>query len=426
MRRAGRVVNVARDTSAGPGSQRLELMDVSTPTEPADIAGPRLRHSGFAVAALFFVNGATFSNWLPRLPEIRDHLGVDNTSLGATLLGGGLGGIIGSLLVGRLMDRLGSRQLLTIAASALSIGMPIIAFVGAAPLLMALLTVLGALDVCNDVAMNAQGVTVQQRLGRAIMNRLHAMWSLGFTGGAVLGSLASAARVDIRLHLTIVGGVLLATVWLVRRWLLAYDPEPEPVAVVAGTADVPGQRRTVSAVTVAMALAALAAVSLEVLPNDWAALLMRDVFDAGRFSGLGTVACAGAMLIGRLSGDHVLERVGERRLLFGALWVVAVGAVITVSAPVTPVALFGLVVWGLGLSVVFPQLYATAARLPGTSAGAGLGSMLLGQRSGAMLTALSAGALADWKDLRVAFGVVAAVAFVLLSVTLRKAAASAR
>ena len=281
-------------------------------------------------------------------------------------------------------------------------------------------------DRCNDVAMNAQGVTVQGRLGRAIMNRLHAMWSLGFTGGALLGSLASAARVDIRLHLTLVGGVLLATVWFVRRWLLAYDPEPEPVAAAAGDDTAPAKRRSVSTVTIAMALAALAAVSLEVLPNDWASLLMRDVFDAGRFSGLGTVACAGAMLVGRLSGDHVLERVGERRLLFGALWVVAVGAVITVAAPVTPVALFGLVVWGLGLSVVFPQLYATAARLPGTSAGAGLGSMLLGQRSGAMLTAVSAGALADWKDLRVAFAVVAATAFVLLSVTLRKAAAAAR
>ena len=36
--------------------------------------------------------------------------------------------------------------------------------------------------------MNAQGVMVQQRLGRSIMNRLHAMWSLGFTGGAVIGS----------------------------------------------------------------------------------------------------------------------------------------------------------------------------------------------------------------------------------------------
>ncbi|MGB8860389.1 MAG: MFS transporter, partial [Ilumatobacteraceae bacterium] len=127
---------------------------------------PRTRHSVFAVAALFLVNGATFSNWLPRLPEIRDHLGVGNAGLGATLLGGGLGGIAGSLLVARAMDRLGSRRLLMYAATTLSIGMPLIAVMPIAALLLMLLTLLGALDVCNDVAMNAQGVTVQQQLGR--------------------------------------------------------------------------------------------------------------------------------------------------------------------------------------------------------------------------------------------------------------------
>lgn len=391
----------------------------------ADLVAPRLRHSGFAVAALFFVNGATFSNWLPRLPEIRDHLGVGNAGLGATLLGGGLGGIVGSLIVARAMDRLGSRRLLVVAATMLSIGMPLIAVVPVAPVLLVLLTVLGTLDVLNDVAMNAQGVTVQQQLGRPIMNRLHAMWSLGFTGGAVLGSLASAARVDIRWHLGAVGLVLLTTVTVVRRWLVPYDPPPEPTAAhVAGGE--PALRRAVSSTTVAMAFAALAAVSLEVLPNDWAAVMMRDVFDAGRFSGLGTVACAGAMLVGRLGGDHVLERVGERRLLFGALWVVAAGTLVTVTAPVAAVAFCGLAIWGLGLSVVFPQLYATAARLPGTSAGAGLGSMLLGQRSGAMLTAVCTGALAQWHGLRFAFAVVAAVAFAVLSLTLRKASAAAQ
>ncbi len=404
----------------------IELPLVSPPTEPPSDGAPRLRHSGVAVAALFLVNGATFSNWLPRIPEIRDNLGIGNAGLGATLLGGGLGGIVGSLLVARAMDRLGSRRLLTIAATALSIGMPLIAFAPSAPTLLILLTALGALDVCNDVAMNAQGVTVQQQSGRSIMNRLHAMWSLGFTGGAVLGSLASAARVDIRVHLTIVGMALLATVWSVRRWLLRHDPPPVPLAVAAHPNEAaPRGPRAVSITTVAMAFAAMAAVSLEVLPNDWSAVLMRDVFDAGRLSGLGTVACAGAMLVGRLGGDHVLERIGERRLLFGALWMVALGAVITVAAPVTAVALLGLVVWGLGLSVVFPQLYATAARLPGTSAGAGLGSMLLGQRSGAMLTAVSTGALAQWQSLRVAFGVVALVAFAILAVTLRRAAAAA-
>jgi predicted MFS family arabinose efflux permease len=105
---------------------------------------------------------------------------------------------------------------------------------------------------------------------------------------------------------------------------------------------------------------------------------------------------------------------------------VAAGALITIVAPAGAVAILGLVVWGLGLSVVFPQLYATAARLPGTSAGTGLGSMLLGQRLGAMLTAVCAGALAQWQDLRFAFAVVAVVAFAVLALTLRTAAAAAR
>ena len=385
---------------------------------------PRLRHSGMAVAALFFVNGATFSNWLPRIPEIRDRLGLGNAGLGATLLGGGLGGIIGSMLVARAMDRLGSRRLLMLAAGLLSIGLPLIALVPKAVLLLLVLTALGMLDVFNDVAMNAQGVIVQQRLGRSIMNRLHAMWSLGFTGGALVGSAAAAAGIGVRVHLAAVGAVLLATVIVVQRWLVPVDPPPnEPHAAPSGD-DVAtaGAATTGSAQAahrwsragIAMACAALAAAALEVTPNDWAAVLMRDVFHAGRNSGFGTVACAGAMLVGRLAGDHVLDRVGEQRLLIGAIVLAGTGAFVTAVAPVTALALIGLVIWGLGLSVVFPQLYSAAARVPGMSAGAGLGSMLLGQRLGGLLTAVSVGALAGWLDLRAAFAIVAGAALAIL------------
>jgi MFS family permease len=370
------------------------------------------------VAVLFFVNGATFSNWLPRIPEIRDDLGLGNAGLGVTLLGGGLGGIVGALVVGRVMDRLGSRSVLTIAATCLSIGMPLIAFAPTAWVLLLLLTSLGVLDVCNDVAMNAQGVIVQQRLGRSIMNRLHAMWSLGFTGGALIGSAAAAAGASVRGQLLVVGAILLVTVTVVRRYLIAVDPPPN----AADTADdaSAGPPRRFTPVTVLMALAAMGAVMLEVMPNDWSAILMRDVFDFGRAAGFGTMACAGAMLIGRLGGDHVLDRIGPRKLFNRAITLVGIGALITVAAPVGAVALIGLVVWGLGLSVVFPQLYATAARLPGVSAGTGLGSMLLGQRFGAMLTAVSVGAIAEWQNVRVAFAVVGGLAFVLLLVTSRK------
>ena len=380
----------------------------TTPTSP--------RRATLAVGVLFFVNGATFSNWLPRIPEIRDSLGLSNDSLGVTLLGGGLGGIVGSLIVGRISDRLGSRHLVVLAATLLSIGMPLVAFVPNAPLLLVVLSALGILDVLNDVAMNTQGVIAQARMSRPIMNRLHAAWSLGFTSGALVGAAAAAARIGIRWHLCIVGAVLLATVHTVRRRLDPVDPPPTPHTENAGTA----KRQRVSGLAVLVALAAIGAIGLEVLPNDWAAVLMRDAFDAGRFAGLGTVACAGAMLIGRLAGGHVLMRVGEHRLLVGAQVLVGAGAAITVATPFTAVAVTGLVVWGLGLSVFFPSLYSMAARLPGTSAGAGLGSMLFGQRSGALLVAVSTGAVGEWQGMRAAFAVVAGVSFVLLAVGMNR------
>ncbi|MCB1001653.1 MAG: hypothetical protein KDB40_20345 [Acidimicrobiales bacterium] len=69
---------------------------------------------------------------------------------------------------------------------------------------------------------------------------------------------------------------------------------------------------------------------------------------------------------------------------------------------------------------MFPLLYTTAARLPGTSAGAGLGWMLLGQRGGAMLTAAAVGGVSSWQGMRVAFATVAGGAVALMLASLRQ------
>ncbi len=383
-----------------------------------------LRRSGIATAALFLVNGATFSNWLPRISEIRDELGLGNAGLGVTLLGGGLGGVIGALLVGRVSERMGSSRLLSIAAITLSLGMPLIAFAPHAAVLLGLLTLLGTFDVFNDVAMNTQAVMVQERSGRQIMNRLHGMWSLGFTGGALLGSLARAAELSIRAHLVVVGLVLLATVLVCRRWFIPDDTAHDAHDAAASSSA--GSRRRPTGPMIAMALAAVGAITLEVTPNDWAAVFFTDVFDAGRVAGFGTVACAGAMLVGRLAGDHVLERLGEHRMTTLSFWFIGVGLAVTVVAPWPVLAVAGLVVWGLGLAPVFPLLYTTAARLPGTSAGAGLGWMLLGQRFGGMLTSVGVGSVSQWQGMRTAFGAVAGAALALMLVSLREGNSAAR
>ena len=52
----------------------------------------------------------------------------------------------------------------------------------------------------------------------------------------------------------------------------------------------------------------------ELPPNDWSALLLADRFDlpAGR-AGLGYVATASGMLVGRVVGDLVTDRMGLER-----------------------------------------------------------------------------------------------------------------
>ena len=369
------------------------------------------RHTS-ATAGLFFVNGLVFSNWLPRIPEVRDRLGVSNGGLGTALIGGGLGGLIGSFVVAKVLVKFGSRRTVICAAALLACGLPLIAIVPSPLALAALLTALGFLDVNTDVAMNAQGVMAQTNLGRSIMNRLHGGWSLGSVTGAGIGSLASAAHISLGIHLSVVAAAQLATIAIVRKSLVKIDP-PQPAAPHNASP------KRLSPTVVAMAMMALGIAWLEITPSDWSAVAMRDVFSAGRLTGVATVVFAGMMLVGRLGGDHVLNRIGSERILSAALSVSVLGAAVVVTAPTTTVALIGFGIWGLGVSVLFPQLYTMAATLPGTAAGAGLGAMAVGQRLGFMVSAPAIGAIADWRNLRWSFTAAAVGALALALATRR-------
>ena len=397
------------------------VMSSPTDVSPSAAALPTNRNAA-AVGVLFIVNGAAYSNWLPRVPEVRDRLGLDNAGLGASLIGGGIGGLIGSFLVARLLTRLGSRRLVLLAAPLLSLVVPLIAVVPSAFALAAVLTSVGLLDVLNDMAMNTQGVIVQDGLGRSIMQRLHGGWSLGFVVGAVVGSIAAATQISLGVHLVAVSAVLLVTLLVVRRWLIPVDPPaPPPVAIEPGRRP----RRGITHVMVAIAVMAFAIAWVENTPNEWSAVMLRDVFNVSRATGAATVVFATAMLIGRLCGDHVVDRFGDRAVFDGALVLALFGALVVIVSPWLGLALVGFAVWGLGVSVIFPQLYGMAARLPGTTAGIGLGAMAAGQRLGGLVSPVAVGFVADLHNLRWAFAVIVGTSLVLVVIT-RRTVASGR
>ena len=362
------------------------------------------------MGAVFFVNGFVFSNWIPRINEVRDRIGVSNSGLGLALLGGGLGGFLGSLMVARIVARVRTRTVVLVASLMMAVLVPLVAVVPNAAVLLLLLTLLGFNDVQNDVAFNAQGVMVQTRIGRPVMQRLHGTWSLGMVAGGGTGWLASAADVDLGVHLVAAAVFMVVVVLLAVPGLLGADDPPEPSAGHDGGAT------TGIAVRFAVAIGAMGfgLALLEGMPNDWSSVVLTDVFEAGRLKGAGTSVFAAAMLLGRLTGDHVSAAIGGRRMFTIGTWLCVGGSVVLAVAPVTALAFVAYAMWGLGVSVLFPQLYEIAARLPGVPAARGLGAMTFGQRLGFLSSAVVVGFLADLTNFRVTLFAVAAAAALLV------------
>ena len=176
------------------------------------------------MALLFFVNGVVVGSWLPRLPELRDGLGIDLSALGLTLALGGLGSLIGSSLSGLVVGRFGARRTAVIAGAVVYLILPLIAVAPEALVLALVLAVIGFIDANADVGMNAVGVRVEEAVGRSVMTRLHGLWSLGTLLGSGFSALAVLVGIDMGIQLLIVSVIGVGTALYASRLI----PETAP------------------------------------------------------------------------------------------------------------------------------------------------------------------------------------------------------
>ena len=155
-----------------------------------------------------------------------------------------------------------------------------------------------------------------------------------------------------------------------------------------------------------------AAVLAEMPPTEWAALVMAQRFDLGAgAAGLGFVAFTAGMVTGRLSGDHVVDRVGSEATRRGGALLALAGIVLVGISPTQGVAAAGLAVTGLGASSLFPMAVARAGELAGSSTGVALFSS--GARAGMLLGSPAMGAISDASTRTVALVAIAGTAAVI-------------
>ena len=342
-----------------------------------------------SVATQFFVNGAAFASFVPRLPEIRDRIGVGLDGLGVLMTIAITIGTIGSLQAPAVIDRFGTRRTLIVGAAMLTLALPVVGFAMAPWAFVLGMATMSVADGLVDVSMNLQGSWLSARRHAPVMNRLHGLWSLGTVTGGLAAAQVAALGVSLEVHLTIAALLMVGALVFVGRGLLSLDEtHDDGDGAPAVPADEPRrrERRTRAARTtlVLLALSGACAITLELVSSDWAAFRLTEDFGAAAgFAGLGFVAFTTGMTIGRLGGDSVELRIGGRRLLQLAIVVSGIGLTAAAFAPNRWVVLAAYLVAGLGISTLFPRLYDDAARFRGRR-GAGLAWL----RTGSSLTAL--------------------------------------
>ncbi|GAA1391607.1 MFS transporter [Luteococcus peritonei] len=338
------------------------------PTTPA----MPVRRARWAVAALFWLNGATLSSMMPRYPEIRDNLDLTNTFFGLAVAMGPAGGLLAGIFTARVMRASTSARVATWAQV-----MQILLFccVLNAPhawLFALALVAMSATDVYTDIAMNAHGMRVQTLYGRSINNSFHAWWSLGAVCGGLLGAWFAGIHLALPWHALVAAAIMLAVNLSLRPFLLK---GPDPAVVEEHEPAAAGSRIPRQLMLHLLALGAIGAfaASIEDSGFTWSALYLRDSLHATpAVAGLGIVCLVGAQTVGRFAGDRMVDALGDRNTARLGCTIATVGMGLALAFPSVPLTLLGFACAGWGVATLVPAVYYTAHHLPGLPAGSGL------------------------------------------------------
>ena len=388
--------------------------------DPAGFSGtdtPAVGRPIAATALLFAANGAIFGAIVPRLPDLKSALDLGPAAFGLAMACYPAGALVGGFLTPALMRRRSDGAVAVAMMIATSVSAALVGFSPAVAVFAGLLLLFGVCDAITDVAMNAHGIRVQLRHGRSLINRFHAVWSLGAVLGAAGGSVSAGAGLPVQAQMVGAAVICAAAAAVaypsrlgppVAEDELGRDldtPATRPHAPDTGRR-FPGGRALL--LLLALGLIACCAELVEDFAQTWSALYLREVAAAGAgLAGLGFIAVQGTQLIGRFTGDQLVDRVGAAFVgrLGGGCVVVGAGAALAGSFLLDGPAMFsvllaGFAIAGWGIATIIPGAMVGADSVPGLPPGAGLAVLNWVMRLGFLASPPLVGMIAGYAGMR--------------------------
>jgi MFS family permease len=319
---------------------------------------PAERFRLLALQLVFALNGLGLAVWFPRIPDVKEALGIDVLTLSLALFGLPAGTMVGFLTVSRITRRVGLKRTTIWGGAAF-----LLSFIG--PALAANAVALGlTLFLCGltiasiEVAMNAKASQMERALGRRIMTRCHAFWSFGTVIGALIGGAYSQGGIPFLTQQATVQPLFALATVVFGRMLIA--DEPPTVAAAAGGAGLP------SLALVLLCLVPIGALLIEGAMMEWSALLLREHVGASPFATAATFSVfALAMAVMRLAGDRLAELFGARPVILASGLVMAAAMLGFALSPTVWLSMPLAALVGIGCANIYPLTMSMVAPLPG-------------------------------------------------------------
>jgi MFS family permease len=306
---------------------------------------------------VFALNAVGLAVWFPRIPDVKTDLGLDVLTLAFCLFAMPAGTMLGFLGVARIIRRFGTRTTCVWGGSGFLVVFILPGLARDAVTLGLALFFCGLTIATIEVAMNAKASQTERVLGRRIMTRCHAFWSLGTVAGGLIGGLFAQGEVSFLTQQLLLQPVFAAATVFFALRLIADDPEPE-AAPERGFFVPP-------LALVLLCLVPIGALLIEGAMLEWSALLMREDKGASPFfTGVTFAAFALGMAAARLSGDGLAERFGPRPVIVASGLVMGAGVGVFGLAPALWVSLPAAALVGAGCGNIYPLTMSMVGRIP--------------------------------------------------------------
>jgi hypothetical protein len=323
----------------------------------------RLLHS------VFFLFGFGIMAWVPRFPEVKANLGLQNGAFGSLMSTGSIGAFFGLLTVGHIIHKYGALKVTIASILILFSSLGVLVHLNSSFLFLIFNIAFGFGITAVHVCLNSQGFHFLERSKINLITSTAGYWSAGALSTAILSGVL-VGRVGLVAHINFLCVVLtvsmIAIVLRLRPVLLESNTDSDHDYSIK---DIFTGFRIDWPVSLGMACA----VYLEFAIGDWGTIFTKDRLDID--AGLSTapyIVFTAMMIFGRLLIHRLIPRaplhlwVKRAALLAGAGFGICI-----ITATHLPATLkwwsYGLFVLafffaGLGSSFLGPSFFAAANR----------------------------------------------------------------